>query len=305
MAVTIEQYQKEYEMAKLRNDPIAMQAAHDGANAIRGEGNEVDASQDIKNVGNMVAAISAQQTPSAADVSGMFTTENGSPVYEGTTLPTSGNYSGYIRDLYSAKENAALAELEAAYQSNVATLNASEAEVAPAYQAARNQTAGASEQAKRSFAEYAGAHGLNSGASGQAELARSVALQGNLGALGQAEADAFAALDLQRTQVANEYNAAIASAKGTGSYEMASALYQEAVRADQSLVSTALSQAGLNYNKWNSDYTVWQNEQTAADTERDTMASYGYLWLQNGIMPSEAMLRAMGLSREDAQKFIL
>ncbi len=67
------------------------------------------------------------------------------------------------------------------------------------------------------------------------------------------------------------------------------------MRVDQSLVSTALSQAGLDYKKWSSDYTVWQNERSGS---RDSAASYGKLWLQYGLMPSDSMLAAMGISRQ-------
>jgi hypothetical protein len=53
--------------------------------------------------------------------------------------------------------------MEAAYQKNMTELDAAEAGITPAYQAARDKTAAASEQGKRSFAEYASAKGLNSG----------------------------------------------------------------------------------------------------------------------------------------------
>jgi len=247
--------------------------------------------------------------------SGMAQLPAAAPVCESSILPGSRDYSSYIKDMNEARQDAALAELEAAYQKNVAELEAAGAGIAPAYQAARSRAAAEREREKRNFAEYANAHGLHSGAAGQAELARGVALQHELGAIHQAEADALAELDLHRTRTANEYQAAIAAAKAGGAYDLAAALYQEAVRVDQSLVSTALSQAGLNRNKWSADYTVWQDarsradmlaaqEQSAARNATDNAASYGELWLQHGLMPSDSMLAAMGITRKEAQRLI-
>lgn len=303
MAKTIADYKAEYEIAKAKGDTQGMQAANDAANALRAQTGGVSqyADEDIANVQAQVDAAKALQIPPVSPGSGIWSSQGGAPVYGGSTLPAASDYSAYIRELYRAKEDAALAQMEAAYQKNMTELDAAEAGITPAYQAARDKTAAASEQGKRSFAEYASAKGLNSGASGQAELARSISLQNDLSALNRAEADAFSELDLQRARLSSEYNAAIAAAKTAGAYDLAAALYQEAVRVDQSLVSTALSQAGLDYNKWSSDYTVWQNERSGS---RDSAASYGKLWLQYGLMPSDSMLAAMGISRQDAQKLI-
>lgn len=231
------------------------------------------------------------------------------------SLPAASDYSSYLNDLYSAKEEASLAALEEAYQNNVATLDAAETKLDPAYQTAKNQTAAASEQEKRNFGEYAAASGLNTGASGQAELARSVTLQNNLNDLNQAQVDAHADLELQRTRASNEYQAAIASAKAEGDYQLAAALYQESVRVDEALRNTALSQASLDYQKYQTDLAAQQYEQSRADslaaqaksttqTAQQNLASYGYLFLQNGVMPSDDMLAAMDISKVAAQSFL-
>lgn len=197
-------------------------------------------------------------------------TWSGSSDYAVDQLPTTLDYSSYINELYAAKQEAALAALESAYKNNVADLNASQAKIAPTYQASRNQTAATSEQQKRNFAEYAAANGLNSGASGQAELARGVTLQNNMNTLNKSEADAQANIELQRTKLANEYNSAIASAKADGNYELANALYQEKVRVDESLASRASNQANLNYQAYTANYNAQQDAQTRADTLANT-----------------------------------
>ena len=292
--------QELYEIAKAKGDTVGMRNANDAQNQIRNANGEVAqlASADIANV----AQQTAQTTPSASS-------------YQSTTLPTTNNYSDYISAANEAQQEAALAELESAYKNNVSTLDASAAKIAPTYQAAKNETAATSEQSKRNFSEYANASGLNSGTSGQAELARNVTLQGNLSSLNQAQADALSSVDLQRTQLTTEYNSAIASAKASGDYELASALYQEAVRVDESLVSNALSQAGLDANQWSANYTLQQDALNRVDTQaatakadaqtqKETMAAYGQALLQLGQMPSAEYLSAMGIDANYAQTYI-
>ncbi len=299
MAKTIADFKEEYAIAKAKGDVEGMKAANDGANVVRSQtgGLLQYANEDIANVQAQVDAVKAQQTPSATSVGGISATAGGTPYYESSSLPETSDYSGYINDLYAAQQNAALKQLEAAYNQNMAELSAAEEDIAPYYQTARNQTAASSEQSKRNFAEYANAYGLNSGTSGQSELARSLSLQNNLNSLSQAEADAYSELELQRTQAANEYNAAIASAKASGAYQMANALYQEKVRVDEALLSTAYNQAQL-------DYQTYQSYYSALQAEKDDLTSYGKLWLQYGEMPSDAALKAMDLTKEAAQAMI-
>jgi hypothetical protein len=163
------------------------------------------------------------------------------------------DYSDYLRQLYAAKQDSAIAQLQAAYESSLAQLDRAEQGVSEQYQAARNSTAGASEQARRNFAQYAAASGLNSGTGGQAELARNVTLQSGLNAIDQAEADTLADLELQRTQAETQYNSAIAQAKAQGEYELASALYQEKVRVQKALLDQELEQQQLEL-KWYQAY---------------------------------------------------
>lgn len=257
----------------------------------------------------------ADYLKSSGTVSGQSATAAGTPIYTAEALPSASNYSSYLNDFYRAKEEAALAALEEAYNQNAAALDAAEEKLDPTYQTAKNQTAGTSEREKRNFAEYAAASGLNSGTSGQAELARGVTLQNNLNTLNQAQANAHADLELQRTQARSEYNAAIASARAEGEYQLAAALYQEAVRVDEALCSAALSQAGLGYQQYQTNLAAQQYEQSRVDyltaqakseaqTARQSLASYGYLFLQNGVMPSDDMLKAMNITGEAARSFL-
>ena len=210
--------------------------------------------------------------------------------------------SPYLVQMHHAKKQAALAELKNAYDNSVAQLDRAENGMAEGYQAARNETAGVHEQERRNFAEMAAANGLNSGTDGQAELARSVTLQNNMNAIHAAEASAVADLTLKRAQAENEYNAAIAQAEYTGEHELAAALYKEKVRVQEALIEEeirlqkyALEQAQARQKDTN----------TAETQSKQQLAEYGELYLKAGVMPSAQMCEAMGITQDDAHKYIL
>ena len=159
-----------------------------------------------------------------------------------TQLPQVEDYSDYLADAFAAQKRAALAQINNAYQQNVNAINRAGEGVDTRYQNARNQAAGASELAARNFNEYAAAAGLNSGAGGQAELARNVALQNNLNDLSTAEAQTYADLEQQMANAEVEYNNAIAEAEANGDAALASALYQEKVRVQQANMEALMQQ---------------------------------------------------------------
>ena len=196
----IEYYQKMYAEAASKGDTVGMDAAHRGAEGVRaqyGYSGGADGSEriDIPKVAN--------------------------------------NNSDYIQQMYDAKKKAGLAALKAAYDKNVATLDAAGNKIPGVYDTARNRTAAEAAKAQKNFNQQAVAAGLSSGTSAQAALANSVALQGNLNSINQAESDALAELELQRTNIATEYENAVAQAEANGNYELAAALYQEAIRVDE------------------------------------------------------------------------
>lgn len=230
--------------------------------------------------------------------------------------------SQYLQDMYSAQKDAAIAAIQNAYQQNVAAIDSAKGQIAPQYQSARNEAAGASEQSARNFAEYAAAYGLGSGSSAQADLARNIALQNNLNDLNAQEADAYTQLELQKQQAEIEYNNAIAEAEASNNSELASALYQEKVRVQnaliqqqQTLFEQALSekqfqfqqqQADVSNSQWQQqfDYQKQQDQLSAEQQNKQYLAAWGESMLENGFMPTEEMLAAMGLSSDQAQAYI-
>ena len=225
------------------------------------------------------------------------------------------DYSSYLEDMYAAKKRSALAQLDNAYQKNVNAINRAGEGIGTQYQNARNQAAGASELAARNFNEYAAASGLNSGAGGQAELARNVALQNNLNDISTQESSTLADLELQRANAETEYNNAIAQAEATGDYELAAALYQEKVRVEEALINQQIQQFQMDLQKYQLGYQAdrdavadsqWQQQfgYTTSQTAKENLAKYGSAFLEQGLMPSQEMLSAMGITAEDAQRYI-
>lgn len=230
--------------------------------------------------------------------------------------------SKYLEDMYAAQKEAAISAIQNAYQQNIASIEAANGQISPQYQNARNQTAGSAEQSARNFAEYAAAYGLGSGASAQADLARNIALQNNLNDLNAQEADAYAQLELQKQQAEIEYNNAIAEAKANSNSELAAALYQEKVRVQnaliqqqQTLFEQALAekqfqfqkqQADVSNNQWQQqfDYQKQQDQLAAEQQNKQYLAAWGESMLENGFMPTEEMLAAMGLSSDQAQAYM-
>lgn len=182
------------------------------------------------------------------------------------SAPEVSDYSDYIQAMAQAKREAAIGRLQTAYEKNLARLDQTRGEIAPAYEAARNRAAGQAAQSRRQFNEYAAIHGLGSGLGGQAQLALSNSLQGTLGELSAREADALSKLELERAQAAVDYNAALAQARSEGDYELARQLYDEKVRQDEALAQWAKWQAQQDYQN---SYFDWQRQQARLNAQRE------------------------------------
>lgn len=165
-------------------------------------------------------------------------------------LPAAASQEEYIQAIYDEQRRAQEEALRSAYESNVLALEQQKQQIAPTYQAAANQAAVQSELNRAAFNEQAAAAGLNTGAAGQAALARQNALQGNLTAIRWEEAQALNDLETQRNRLTAEYKSAIAQALAENDLKRAEALYEEAKRVDESMVETAYRQAQLDYKVW-------------------------------------------------------
>lgn len=169
--------------------------------------------------------------------------------------------SDYLRDIYRQQMQANLSALEGAYNANVTRLRR-QGELAPQkYDAMRNLAAAQNELSRRNFGEYAAARGLNTGTSGQAELARSAELQRNLADLGAQEAEVSGNLESELTALEQQYNAAVAQAQASGNADLANALYQELVRRQSA--AAAQSEADAEQQRWLTEFEASRKD--AAD----------------------------------------
>lgn len=170
--------------------------------------------------------------------------------YAAPTLPTATSQEAYIKAMYDASLKAQEEALRASYEKNTGALDYQQGKLAPTYDAAANNAAAQAAIQRASFNESANASGLNTGAGGQAELSMRNAEAANISAIRKAQADAQAELDYQRSQLTLEYQNAIREAIAKNELEKAQALYEEAKRVDESLVSTGINQANLNWQIW-------------------------------------------------------
>lgn len=169
--------------------------------------------------------------------------------------------SDYLRDMYRQQMQANLSALEGAYNANVTRLRR-QGELAPQkYDAMRNLAAAQNEMSRRNFGEYAAARGLNTGTSGQAELARSAELQRNLADLGAQEAEVSGNLESELTALDQQYNAAVAQAQASGNADLANALYQELVRRQSA--AAAQAEADAEQQRWLTEFEASRKD--AAD----------------------------------------
>lgn len=290
----LKKYTDAYTASRNAGDAQGMQEANDSANQVRNQyGYAAEfANQDIANV-------SAQNASTTGAGTGGSGGGSGGDVED---------YTGYLEELYASQRDSNLKQLQAAYQQNVAALDQAAEKIPGAYRAARNRTAGASELAKRNFAEYASSTGLNSGAEGQGELARNVTLQNNLNSINTQEASSLSDLELQRTELENQYNSAIAQAKTDNNFQLAQALYQEKVRVNDAILNQMNQQAALNLQQSQFDWQVgqqaWQNQLTQqqyADSQGqqryNNVLSLTQVLGANALMPSQALVLI-----EEAQK---
>ena len=201
------------------SDLIAAEAAK-GVNANRQLLAQLEASRNAK--------IAAERLPYAQTA--VYTSELGRPLgyYEAS------DRSDYINEIYDTAREQALSALESAYESALGGYDAAKAAVPGTYRAARNAAAGQAALTRQSVNEQFAASGLNSGAAGQARLSLAVAAQNALSSLSAEEAETLSAIELERAGAEAKYRAAVAEAIASSELERASALYDEAVRVENS-----------------------------------------------------------------------
>ncbi len=174
--------------------------------------------------------------------------------YKAATLPSATSQESYINAMYDANEQKQRAALEAQYAANVGAIDQQAAKIPGQYDAAANRAAAQAAINRANLNEQYAALGLNAGATGQAALAQNNALQSSISSIRQSQAEALNDVEAQRVSLQQQYQAAIKEAIANNEADRAAALYNEAKRVDESLVSTAVNQATENYRAWQAMY---------------------------------------------------
>lgn len=210
------------------------------------------------------------------------------------------DYSDYLKELYAQQMEAELSALKSQYDKNAAGLKADAEKIPVLYQAARNETAAQNDIQRQAFNEFAVANGLNTGTSGQAALANSAVLQGNLAQISGQESDALAENALAQQQLAIDYENAVAQARASGNASLAQALYQEMVRQQQAADdAAAAAQAQANWEK-EFAFTQQQYGDSRSDAAKDAAYNLAMTMLTAGVMPDSSTLSSAGISAADA-----
>lgn len=187
---------------------------------------------------------------------------------ENTQLYAGQNQSNSINSVYDAQLEKQKQALESAYNQKELEYAAAAERLPAEYDAARNTLSAQNEIEKANFNEQAAASGLNVGAGSQARLSQSNAYQSGMTAIGRAQAEAASSLQLERSKAKAAYQDAIQQAIRENDAARAQALYEEAQRIDDNLVSNALNQASLDTTRSNTEYA--RQLETA-----QTLAQYG------------------------------
>lgn len=204
---------------------------------------------------------SSSAAPAAAKPAGYKVTAFTPQQYNAPTLQSATSQADYIQSMYDANRAAEEANLRAAYEANVATLEHEGEKIDPTYNAAADQASVQAAINRANFNEAMAANGLNTGAGSQAQLSQNNALLRSVAGIRQAQADARNELNFQRAQMETQYRNAIQEALAKNDLAQAQALYEEAKRVDESMVATAAQQAQMDFNAWNANqnmaYNVW------------------------------------------------
>ena len=132
-----------------------------------------------------------------------------------------------VNDLYDAKQQSQLTQLESAYQESRAEAEAARDKLPGQYRQQANDLAAQYERNRRNFNLQAEGAGLNSGTASQAALAQNSAYQRDMGSLRTAQADAMTEADRGIAELERQYQANVSTAIADNDYQRAQALLSE------------------------------------------------------------------------------
>jgi hypothetical protein len=218
----------------------AAQAAHDQAEAIRGK------------YGYSGGASGSEYVPTGTN----------------TVIRQATDQSEKLNGIYDANLAARQQALESAWNQKNMDYDRAEQKIAPTYDAQRNDLETQFQIARHNMGERAAANGINSGTGTQIALSQQNEYLRDYGALNKQEAAARSDLEFERAKASAAYRDAVAQALADNDVERAKALYDEAVRVDNSLVSTSQSQIAIDLQREATEYARMKDQ-------ADNLAKFG------------------------------
>jgi hypothetical protein len=196
-----------------------------------------------------------------------------------------------IDKLAQAKMDAEISALDSKYGNQNANLDTQQAAIAPIYYNKRNQAAANTDVGALNFAQYMANRGIQGRAGAMPEIYRTSGLQGQIGALDQAEAAENATIERNRSTLKNDYEAdkasVIAGAEATR--------LQNTIDQLNKNTQTAMQEAELT-GTYNGQTTLQGQAQILAN-KKSQLENYA-LEIRNSYLPDTYKLEAEQLKQQ-------
>lgn len=215
---------------------------------------------------------------------------------------TTGDTASLIEQQYADNLEAALAGYEGAYNNSIAEIENSESKIPAQYYESERQADADYLQTLRAYLQNAAATGSNSGDA--ATIAYNSQRMNAVNSLEQSKQEALADLQLQRTQLTNEYQTQIAQAKAENDSEKVAALYQAYQDEYDNLWDEYQIKESLAQAEWESQMQRYTQVQSEQETANEQLITQGWNKLASGITPTDEELTAMGLTTDQAAQYI-
>lgn len=183
------------------------------------------------------------------------------------------NPNKYIEELAQMQINQQISSLQASRDSALSNLSAEKETIKPVFYEKRNQANVNMNNSARSFSEYMAQRGLqSSGVSSQGDLMNNMTYQSNIGNLNTAESNAFADIAKRQSDVSNNYESDLVSAKSGIEASKLQNLIAEYQRQDQ----LKRQDESMQYDRTQqSDALARQLEEQKRAREIETLGQYG------------------------------
>jgi hypothetical protein len=192
--------------------------------------------------------------------------------------------SDYIQELRDAQRRSRIAALDKAKSSALSELDEVQSSIEPIYYDRRNRAAAQSDVGAMNFAQYMAARGIKGNAGAMPEIYRNAGLQGQIGALDQAQARDMAGIERQRGLIGTNYAFDVAQANADVESQAMQTLIDQYNRNRQlelqraSLTGTLGGAPTMDRQRMETEatgyYNPWASQYALDDDKRSQLAPY-------------------------------